>query len=75
MATSCRLLLPGVISRSGNASFSHFSDIDFSEEKRLMHFSFSVLHNCAQKADGSVSYAIIFISFSQKISKSFYVCI
>lgn len=39
-ATCCRLLLPGVISGSGNASTSHFSDIDFSEEKSWCTFLF-----------------------------------
>lgn len=76
MATSCRLLLPGVISGSGNASFSHFSDIDFSEEKGWWTFLFLCVTIVPRRRLMALfPHAIIFITFSQKISKSFYVCI
>lgn len=73
IATSCRLLLPGVISGSWNASFWHFSDIYFSEEKGWHTFLFlcpTIVPR--RRLMVPFSHAIIFIIFfSKKISNFF----
>lgn len=67
IATFCRLLLPGVISGSWNASFWHFSDIYFSEEKGWHTFLFlcpTIVPR--RRLMVPFSHAVIFIIFSQK---------